>query len=134
MSKLIITDLETALQAIIAYFDPDSIQQVKRIEKSALIETLNNYYYFKFDRKPWFNAGYETGGKFSGAGFAINADVFKTIDERYNAEILYCNLPNTVYHFNLESFKKNSIKHVQKYNGEEVRVISLYQANEVFYI
>jgi hypothetical protein len=129
----VVSDLETALEAIIKYFGQDVIE-VKRIDKSALIEMkTGHHYYFKFDRQHWHSAGRETG-KFGGSGFAINADVFKTIDERYNADILYCNSPNIVYEFNLQNFKKNSHKHTQRFNGEEVYVISLYDANQVFYI
>jgi hypothetical protein len=131
---IIISDLETALDAVIRYFGPNNIEEVTKIEKSALIETKRGqHYYFKFDSKHWSNAGYETG-KFKGAGFAINADIFNTIDERYSADILYCNSPNIVYEYNLENFKRNSHKHTQRFNGEQVYVISLYDANQVFYI
>lgn len=133
MSKIVITDLESALEAIIKYFGQDVIG-VDRIDKSAIIKTnKNNNFYFKFDRQHWYSAGRETG-KFGGAGFAINSNVFKTLDERYNADIMYCNPPGTVYYYDLKNFKKNSVKHTQKFNGEEVFVISLFEANAVFYI
>jgi hypothetical protein len=132
MAAAVITDLESALKAIIKHLGPENVEGVKRIDKSALIETTKQHYYFKFDSKPWFNAGYEVK-KFSGAGFAINADIFKTLDS-YRADILYCTLPNTVYEFDIDNFRKNSYKHTQKFNNEKVLVISLYQANGVFYI
>lgn len=135
-----ITDTVTALRRLLSYFadnryDLETITKATLINlnRNAVIETDKKIYYLKFDSKFWFNAGMETG-KFSGPGFTINKDVYDNVVNHLRADILYVNKPNLCYHFKIENYRNNAVKHVQKFNNESVMVISIYKADGVWYI
>lgn len=135
-----ITDIVKALQRLIIYFSENyyDLGKVNRatlinLNRNGVIETEKNNYYVKYDSKFWFNAGKETG-KFSGPGFTINKDVYDNVVNHLRADILYVNRPNVCYHFKIENYRDNAVKHVQKFNGENVMVISIYKADGVWYI
>ena len=78
----------------------------------------------------WALAGKETG-KFVGPGFSLNTKFYNLVEE-LNADILLYKVPNTVYHYLHDNYETNSFYHVQKFNDERVRVVSLQDADDVW--
>ena len=124
---------KTFLKKIVDYihdFKKESSEFLHFLDKGALLRTDKKVYYLKFDRMFWALAGKETG-KFVGPGFSLNTKFYNLVEE-LNADLLYTNMPNTVYHYLHDNYELNSFYHVQKFNDERVRVISLGNADDIW--
>ena len=121
------------LKKIVDYiqdFKKETSEFLHFLDKGALLRTDKKVYYMKFDSMYWVLAGKETG-RFQGAGFSLNTKFYNLVNE-LNADILYCNKPSFVYHYLHDNYQANSFYHVQKFNDERVRVISIGDADDVW--
>jgi hypothetical protein len=124
---------KTLLEKIIYYlkdFKKEKTTFLDFLDKGAIMKTDKKKYYLKFDSLYWINAGKETG-RFRGAGFSLNAKFYNIVNQ-LKLDILYTNPPSYVYHYYNENYEKNSFNHIQDYNGERVRVISIDSADDVW--
>lgn len=110
----------------------ENTESISFLDKGAIMRTdkSNSGYYIKFDTLYWILAGKETG-KFTGAGFALNTKYYNIIHDK-KLDILYFNRPNYVYYYRNSNYERNSFYHIQKYNSERVRVISIESADDVW--
>lgn len=126
------SDILTKIQLFLKSFRKEETTLVNFLDKGAILRTNKNSYYVKFDTLYWILAGKETG-KFTGAGFSLNSKYYNLIHDM-KLDILYFNRPNYVYYYKFSTYERHSFNHIQKYNSERVRVVSINEADDVWII
>lgn len=128
-------DNKTLIQKIVNYlkdFKKETATFLHFLDKGALLNTDRKKYYMKFDTMYWILAGKETG-RFTGAGFALNSKYYNIVNQ-FKTDVLYTNRPRHVYHYLYDNYERNSFNHIQSYNSERVRVISIALADDIWLV
>lgn len=126
---------KSLLEKIVYYlkdFKKEKTTFLQHLDKGMIMKTDKKRYYLKFDTIYWIMAGRETG-RFVGPGFALNSKFYNIVNQ-LELDILYCNLPDLVYHYHHDNYEKNSFNHIQHFNNERVRVISINHADDVWHV
>ena len=126
---------KSLIEKIIFYlkdFKKEKTTFFQSLEKGAIMKTDKNRYYLKFDTLYWIRAGKETG-KFQGAGFSLNVKFYNIVNQ-LKLDLLYCNLPDLVYYYKNDNYERNSFNHIQDFNNERVRVVSIDCADDIWHV
>lgn len=127
------------LMDMVSVFKQKLLARGRKIKAEGFLNENRNYfiqddvdcvYYLKWDDKPWFRAGKEVPG-IAGVGEAVNEHSFnlflKIHDAKPCKKILFSWIEahDSIYYLDMDEFLHIAKKHTQKFNGEDVLVVSL---------